>query len=65
VCIRGGLVGYFLSKINIYTVLKTKKNFLIIYFIGSMWFLPSLSVLGAVKQSLQIGTNYAKINDYG
>jgi hypothetical protein len=27
--------------------------------------LPSLSVLGAVKQSLQIGTNYAKINDYG
>nr|QDH12216.1 NADH dehydrogenase subunit 5 [Forcipomyia makanensis] len=65
VCIVGGVIGGVLSVLNLYMRLKTKKNFLFIYFMGSMWFLPALSVSSGVYYSLKFSMSYMKVLDYG
>lgn len=65
VCFSGGFVGYILSNWSLYLRLKTKRNFILIHFIGSIWFLPALSVLGVTFLPLKISINYIKRMDYG
>lgn len=65
VCIFGGLSGYLLSNWSLYLRLKTKRNSLIIYFLGSIWGLPLISSLGIVHFPLKLRIEYIKTLDYG
>lgn len=65
VCFSGGFCGYYLSQASLYIKSKTIKNFLIVYFAGSIWFIPIISTLGANYTLLQWGLNFIKTTDYG
>lgn len=65
VCISGGLRGYILAVWSLYIQTKTVQNSLIIYFIGSIWFLPIISTLGLIYQPLYVSILYIKSVDYG
>nr|WJW73561.1 NADH dehydrogenase subunit 5 [Chamaesphegina sp.] len=65
VCIMGGLLGYFMSKVSLFFINKSLDNFLISMFAGSMWFMPYISTYGIINYSLKIGMNMLKNFDQG
>nr|ATN41122.1 NADH dehydrogenase subunit 5 [Endopterygota sp. 25 LC-2017] len=65
VCLIGGMSGYYFSQWVLYLKSKTKKNLLMIHFMGSMWFLPMIFTLGVVFSPLKLSMNYMKSVDYG
>lgn len=65
VCIFGGLSGYFISNVSLYFYNKSLRNFNLVRFLGSMWFLPILSTLGVSKYPLQLGASSLKSIDQG
>jgi len=65
VCLIGGLVGYFLSNWRFYFISKLIKFILLVWFSGSIWFLPFLSTSFIVYFPLYIGFNYIKFIDLG
>lgn len=65
VCIRGGVIGYFLSQWNLYLKSKILKIFLFNIFVGSIWFLPLLSTVRITWAPSFIGINYMKTIDTG
>nr|YP_010564800.1 NADH dehydrogenase subunit 5 [Volucella latifasciata]UZA61203.1 NADH dehydrogenase subunit 5 [Volucella latifasciata] len=65
VCLLGGLVGYFISKISLFFVNKSLNNYLFSLFVGSMWFMPYISTYGIINYSLNIGMNTLKNFDQG
>nr|YP_010895074.1 NADH dehydrogenase subunit 5 [Cyphipelta rufocyanea]WJW73600.1 NADH dehydrogenase subunit 5 [Cyphipelta rufocyanea] len=65
VCILGGLLGYFLSKVSMFFYNKSYNNYLMSMFMGSMWFMPYISTYGIIDYSLKIGMNILKNFDQG
>nr|YP_009236443.1 NADH dehydrogenase subunit 5 [Muscina levida]AMH85741.1 NADH dehydrogenase subunit 5 [Muscina levida] len=65
VCIMGGLMGYFISNISFFFVNKAFKNYHFSYFLGSMWFMPSISTYGIINYSLLISNFLVKSFDQG
>nr|YP_010989189.1 NADH dehydrogenase subunit 5 [Forcipomyia pulchrithorax]WOR86765.1 NADH dehydrogenase subunit 5 [Forcipomyia pulchrithorax] len=65
VCILGAVIGGLLANWSLYLRLKSKSNFMAIFFMGSMWFLPTLSTVGTVFTPLSVSMSYMKSLDYG
>lgn len=64
VCILGGVLGYFCSLTTLY-----KKSFIvnkfIVWFLGSIWFIPYLSTVGVAYPYLSLSNKYLKTIDIG
>lgn len=65
VCILGALCGYLISNVSLYFYNKALNNYYLVYFLGRMWFIPSLSTLGIVKYPLDLGILRVKRIDQG
>nr|QVL28808.1 NADH dehydrogenase subunit 5 [Parhelophilus kurentzovi] len=65
VCIVGGLIGYFVSKISLFFVNKSLNNYHMSVFVGSMWFMPYISTYGIINYSLKLGMTVVKNFDQG
>lgn len=65
VCVFGGVVGYRGALWFLFIKSKLIKNFIVKRFVGSIWFLPSISVLGTNQVVLLIGKHYLKTIDMG
>nr|YP_010240835.1 NADH dehydrogenase subunit 5 [Calohilara tibetensis]QTG40243.1 NADH dehydrogenase subunit 5 [Calohilara tibetensis] len=65
VCLMGGMVGYFVSYVNLFFFNKSLYNNKIVMFIGSMWFMPYLSTYGVIFYPLFLGGYIVKSMDQG
>nr|WKU83890.1 NADH dehydrogenase subunit 5 [Claraeola sicilis] len=65
VCLLGGLLGYYISLLSLYSFNKSLSYYLFSYYLGSMWFMPYISSYGIIKLYLSMGFNYVKIFDMG
>nr|YP_009117294.1 NADH dehydrogenase subunit 5 [Muscina stabulans]AJE61320.1 NADH dehydrogenase subunit 5 [Muscina stabulans] len=65
VCIVGGLIGYFISNISMFTYNKSFKNYHFSYFLGSMWFMPNISTYGIINYPFLISNLVVKSFDQG
>nr|WKU84137.1 NADH dehydrogenase subunit 5 [Senaspis dentipes] len=65
VCIVGGLVGYFVSKISLFNFNKSLNYYYLSMFAGSMWFMPYISTYGIINYPLKLGMNVVKNFDQG
>nr|WKU83967.1 NADH dehydrogenase subunit 5 [Habromyia sp. 'wygodzinskyi'] len=65
VCIMGGLIGYFVSKISLFFINKSLNNYFLSVFVGSMWFMPYISTYGIINYSLKLGMTVVKNFDQG
>nr|QNE85408.1 NADH dehydrogenase subunit 5 [Sciomyza simplex] len=65
VCISGGVVGYFISMMSLYTYNKSLMNYHFTYFLGSMWFMPHISTYGIINYPLMLGNMVVKSFDQG
>nr|YP_010507351.1 NADH dehydrogenase subunit 5 [Amphionides reynaudii]UXG18830.1 NADH dehydrogenase subunit 5 [Amphionides reynaudii] len=61
----GGIVGYMLSMTMINYTLKSLKNYKMVSFAGSMWFMPFLSTRGVSNSLLWLGIYYQESIDSG
>nr|YP_010296684.1 NADH dehydrogenase subunit 5 [Rhagoletis cerasi]UMI33251.1 NADH dehydrogenase subunit 5 [Rhagoletis cerasi]WCB98184.1 NADH dehydrogenase subunit 5 [Rhagoletis cerasi]WCB98197.1 NADH dehydrogenase subunit 5 [Rhagoletis cerasi] len=65
VCVLGGLLGYLISKVSLFYVNKSFNNYLVTYFLGSMWFMPYISTYGIINYPLILGGITNKLFDQG
>lgn len=65
VCIRGGLLGYFISNVSLYFFNKSLNNYSLSFFIRSIWFIPNISTRGSIFYPLLLGINVIKRFDQG
>nr|UXG57162.1 NADH dehydrogenase subunit 5 [Procecidochares utilis] len=55
ICLLGGLMGYFISKISLFNNNKSLNNYVLIYYFGMMWFMPYISTYGIIMNPLKLG----------
>nr|QGT77255.1 NADH dehydrogenase subunit 5 [Somanniathelphusa bawangensis] len=61
----GAVLGYLYNLLNVtYSLMSLKKYFLVVM-LGSMWFMPYLSVTKKSEEVLKIGASMEKIGDKG
>lgn len=65
VCIIGGLFGYIISNVSLFYYNKSFNNYLLRYFIGSIWFMPYISTYGVINKPLALGKVIYKSFDQG
>nr|APT41512.1 NADH dehydrogenase subunit 5 [Lutzomyia trinidadensis] len=65
ICLLGGFTGYLISMVNLFFMNKALKYFSMSWFLGSMWFMPSLSTTGVVFYPLKLGYSLIKSLDQG
>nr|YP_010627169.1 NADH dehydrogenase subunit 5 [Pandesma quenavadi]WBK26860.1 NADH dehydrogenase subunit 5 [Pandesma quenavadi] len=65
VSLLGGLLGYLISNMKIYSVNKFLMTYNISNFLCLMWFMPNLSTYGVSYYFLNFGQNMLKIIDMG
>nr|YP_010466091.1 NADH dehydrogenase subunit 5 [Hemaris radians]UAT98073.1 NADH dehydrogenase subunit 5 [Hemaris radians] len=65
VSLLGGLMGYLISNMNIYSLNKFIMTYNLSSFLCLMWFMPSLSTYGLSYYFLNYGQNLLKIVDMG
>nr|YP_009743869.1 NADH dehydrogenase subunit 5 [Batocnema coquerelii]QIE12619.1 NADH dehydrogenase subunit 5 [Batocnema coquerelii] len=65
VSILGGLMGFIISNMNIYSVNKFIMTYSLSNFLCLMWFMPGLSTYGLNYYFLNFGYNLLKIIDMG
>ena len=65
VCLIGGLLGYLISRVDLLFMNKSLKYYYIVYFLGSIWFIPFIRTYGIISYPLYIGTNSIKRFDQG
>nr|YP_009560644.1 NADH dehydrogenase subunit 5 [Liriomyza chinensis]AWX34632.1 NADH dehydrogenase subunit 5 [Liriomyza chinensis] len=65
VCLLGGFTGYLISNVSFYFINKSLNNYLIVNFIGSMWFMPMISTYGIIYYPFYIGNQVYKSFDQG
>nr|YP_086835.1 NADH dehydrogenase subunit 5 [Callinectes sapidus]AAR16550.1 NADH dehydrogenase subunit 5 [Callinectes sapidus]QCQ20624.1 NADH dehydrogenase subunit 5 [Callinectes sapidus]QCQ20637.1 NADH dehydrogenase subunit 5 [Callinectes sapidus]QCQ20650.1 NADH dehydrogenase subunit 5 [Callinectes sapidus]QCQ20663.1 NADH dehydrogenase subunit 5 [Callinectes sapidus] len=65
VSLAGGLIGYMLNMMSVNFTLKSFSSYSFIVFMGSMWFMPSLSTLKLSEKSLDSGKYMEKVLDKG
>lgn len=65
VCLLGGLFGYFVSRINFFTLNKSLVSYFYFYFSSVIWFLPIFSTVGVVHFPLEKGFRIIKSLDQG
>nr|WFS78632.1 NADH dehydrogenase subunit 5 [Phyllozelus siccus siccus] len=65
VSLVGGSIGYLLSMMYVYWLVSL-SNYFSVFFLGSMWFMPSLSTCGLNRVSfLMWGETFLKVIDHG
>nr|YP_010327071.1 NADH dehydrogenase subunit 5 [Acronicta rumicis]UNP54334.1 NADH dehydrogenase subunit 5 [Acronicta rumicis]WBK14700.1 NADH dehydrogenase subunit 5 [Acronicta rumicis] len=65
VSLMGGLMGYFVSNMNIYSVNKFIMTYNLSNFLSLMWFMPNLSTYGVSYYFLNFSQNLSKNIDMG
>nr|QSH39807.1 NADH dehydrogenase subunit 5 [Theretra latreillii lucasii] len=65
VSLFGGLMGFLVSNMNIYSLNKFLMSYSLSSFLCLMWFMPSLSTYGVSYYFLNYGQNLLKIVDMG
>nr|QIE12645.1 NADH dehydrogenase subunit 5 [Compsulyx cochereaui] len=65
ISLMGGLLGFLLSNMYIYSVNKFIMSYSLSNFLCLMWFMPSLSTYGLNYYFLNFGYNLSKIVDMG
>nr|YP_010952509.1 NADH dehydrogenase subunit 5 [Neogurelca himachala]WMQ52764.1 NADH dehydrogenase subunit 5 [Neogurelca himachala] len=65
VSIMGGLIGFMVSNMNIYSLNKFMKTYSLSSFMCLMWFMPNLSTYGLSYYFLNYGQNLLKNIDMG
>nr|YP_008757762.1 NADH dehydrogenase subunit 5 [Eurema hecabe]AGG39633.1 NADH dehydrogenase subunit 5 [Eurema hecabe] len=65
VVIMGGLLGYLMSMMNLYSVNKFIMTYKLSNYLWLMWFMPSLSTYGLNYKFLNLGQNLMKNIDLG
>nr|WMQ52855.1 NADH dehydrogenase subunit 5 [Cechenena minor] len=65
VSLFGGLIGFLVSNMNIYTLNKFLMTYNLSSFLCLMWFMPSLSTYGVSYYFLNYGQKLLKIVDMG
>nr|UYA97098.1 NADH dehydrogenase subunit 5 [Furcilarnaca wufengensis] len=65
VCLTGGWIGYEIAKLALSYELYSFKFYLMSSFLGSMWFMPSLSTYGVNYHFLSVGELIYSIFDQG
>nr|YP_009476272.1 NADH dehydrogenase subunit 5 [Psilogramma increta]AVM38367.1 NADH dehydrogenase subunit 5 [Psilogramma increta] len=65
VSVLGGLMGFMISNMNIYSVNKFIMTYNLSSFLCLMWFMPNLSTYGLNYYFLNFGQNLLKIVDMG
>lgn len=63
--VLGGLIGYTLNIMRVNFTLKRLRNYRLIVFIGSIWFIPALSTLKLREKRLSSGRYVEKVLDKG
>nr|QJD07240.1 NADH dehydrogenase subunit 5 [Choroterpides apiculata (nomen nudum)] len=61
----GGWMGYEIAKFSIGMKLNSMKSYNLVVYLGSMWFMPSLSTVGIIKTPLLSGLSIVKSMDHG
>nr|YP_009040579.1 NADH dehydrogenase subunit 5 [Samia canningi]AHX80600.1 NADH dehydrogenase subunit 5 [Samia canningi] len=65
VSLLGGIFGYLISNMNIYSVNKFLMTYNLSNFLCLMWFMPNLSTYGVIYYFLNLGQNLMKNIDLG
>nr|YP_009694676.1 NADH dehydrogenase subunit 5 [Thitarodes damxungensis]QEI59717.1 NADH dehydrogenase subunit 5 [Thitarodes damxungensis] len=65
VSLMGGMLGFIISKMKIYSLNKSIMFYKVSLFLSMMWFMPSLSTFGVNYYSLMIGQKMIKNIDMG
>nr|UJG45300.1 NADH dehydrogenase subunit 5 [Cerodontha fulvipes] len=65
VCLGGGLFGYMISNVSLLFTNKSYVNMNMVYFMGSMWFMPFLSTYGIIFYPLKFSLVNIKSIDQG
>ena len=65
ICIFGGLIGYLIAYVSLYYYNKSLNNIRLVYFCGSIWFMPIISTFGIIWYPLNIGKLVIKRIDQG
>nr|YP_010491911.1 NADH dehydrogenase subunit 5 [Oraesia emarginata]UWM92697.1 NADH dehydrogenase subunit 5 [Oraesia emarginata] len=65
VSLIGGVLGYLISNMKIYSLNKFLKTYNLSSFLCLMWFMPNLSTYGVSYYFLNFGQNLLKIVDMG
>nr|YP_010587790.1 NADH dehydrogenase subunit 5 [Dicrotendipes pelochloris]WAB46399.1 NADH dehydrogenase subunit 5 [Dicrotendipes pelochloris] len=65
VCLIGGFSGYLISNIGFFSFNKSLNYYLFSFFSSSMWFMPSLSTIGAVYYPVSFSFKLFKNLDQG
>nr|YP_010259506.1 NADH dehydrogenase subunit 5 [Ahamus yushuensis]UIX24746.1 NADH dehydrogenase subunit 5 [Ahamus yushuensis] len=65
VSLMGGMLGFIISKMKIYSLNKSIMFYKVSLFLSMMWFMPSLSTFGVNYYSLLIGQKMIKNIDMG
>nr|AII02503.1 NADH dehydrogenase subunit 5 [Alucita montana] len=65
VVIIGGVLGWFISNMKIYSVNKFLLTYTLSSFLGLMWFMPNLSTYGVVYNYMNFGGKLLKNIDMG
>uniref|UniRef100_A0AB39A6R0 NADH-ubiquinone oxidoreductase chain 5 n=1 Tax=Harnischia angularis TaxID=3231395 RepID=A0AB39A6R0_9DIPT len=65
VCVIGGVSGYLISNINFFSFNKSLNYYLFSFFSSSMWFMPTLSTIGAVYYPINFSFKLYKNLDQG
>nr|BAJ24511.1 NADH dehydrogenase subunit 5 [Phraortes sp. Miyako Island] len=64
ICLIGAFFGYFLSIFNLFDVMYSYLLFKMSYFIGSMWFIPYLTI-SLPQHPMGYGYIIYKVSDFG
>nr|YP_002916048.1 NADH dehydrogenase subunit 5 [Eriogyna pyretorum]ACN22006.1 NADH dehydrogenase subunit 5 [Eriogyna pyretorum] len=65
VSLLGGIMGYLISNMNIYSISKFLMTYNMSSFLCLMWFMPNLSTYGLTYYFLNLGQNLMKNIDLG
>nr|ASS30657.1 NADH dehydrogenase subunit 5 [Gastroptychus investigatoris] len=65
VSIMGFILGYFLNMMSLSNVLNSFKVYTPVLFMGSMWFLPTISTFNPPQLGLAAGGNYVGLSEKG
>nr|APT41460.1 NADH dehydrogenase subunit 5 [Evandromyia infraspinosa] len=65
ICFMGAGVGYLISTVGLFYINKALLFFQISWFLGSMWFMPTLSTNGLIYYPLKMGGGMIKNIDQG
>nr|UFQ24328.1 NADH dehydrogenase subunit 5 [Anopheles oryzalimnetes] len=65
VCLLGGSMGYLLTNVKLFFINKGLYYYNLVYFAGSMWFMPVLSTVGIINYPLKLGLYSFKSFDQG